>query len=232
MSESGISRTCLDLFAGLGGFSAAFEDADEWDVVTVDRDDRFDPGIQADVFELRPADLPDPDVVLASPPCKCFSKAASWHDHWDDHGDPQTEFARESVALVFHTVGLIKAIAPDYWFLENPEGHLKRFLGRPTGRVTYCQYGAEYMKPTLLWGDHPPMTYRQCETGDDCHIRSRRSQEVGDGEHPADALPRDPAERAKVPRELSEAILEAVEGRLELEQSTLGVATDGGDRHV
>jgi len=207
------SRVCLDLFAGLGGFSAAFADADGWEVTTVDIEERFDPDIQADVLELRPSDLPAADIVLASPPCKCFSKAAAWNDHWDDDGKPQTPFARESVALAFHTVGLIKGIAPEWWFLENPNGHLQRFLGRPTGRVTYCQYGTDYMKPTDLWGEHPPMTYRQCQAGDDCHERSRRSRADGSGDHTAAALPRDPAERAKVPYELSQAILDAVEGR-------------------
>lgn len=218
----------LDLFCGLGGFSAAFEDSDRWAVTTVDIEERFEPDIQADVMQLRIGDLPDADVILASPPCKCFSKAAAWNDHWDSRGNPQTESARESVALVFHTVGLIKSLGPRFWFLENPNGHLQRFLGRPTGRITYCQYGTDYQKPTDLWGDHPPMTYRRCQRGGDCHVSSGRTEEAGDGEHPSDALPRDPAERAKVPFELSEAILEAVEGRGE--QATLpGLEADDTD---
>jgi hypothetical protein len=206
---------CLDLFAGLGGFSAAFEDSDEWEVVTVDLEERFDPDIQADVMNIRPEDLPDADVVLASPPCKTFSKAAAWHGHYSTDAAPQTDEAREAVALVFHTIGLIRALDSDYWFIENPEGHLRKFLGHPTGSVTYCQYGAEYMKPTDLWGDSPPMDYRRCRNGDDCHRRSRSSQEKGDGEHPSDALPRNPAERAKVPYQLSESIRDACEAALD-----------------
>jgi len=217
-----MTRVCLDLFAGLGGFSQAFEDADEWRVVQVDIEERFEPDIRADVLDLRPADLPDPDVVLASPPCNVFSKAAAWQNHWDDDGTPQTDAARDSIALVFHTLGLIRALSPVYWFLENPEGHLRRFLGHPTGSVTYCQYGAPYQKPTDLWGEHPPMTYRRCRATEDCHDHGSLEDERD--QRP---LPRDPAERAKVPRELSEAILDAVEGRSE--QTTLAtVATDGG----
>jgi hypothetical protein len=212
------SRTCLDLFAGLGGFSQAFEDADAWNVVQVDIEERFEPDIQADVMQLRPSDLPEPDVILASPPCNVFSKAAAWQNHWDESGAPNTDDARESVALVFHTLGLIRALSPDHWFLENPQGHLRRFLGHPTAEVTYCQYGTSYMKPTDLWGDHPPMTYRRCRPSDDCHEHG--SLEDDRDQRP---LPRDPPERAKVPRELSESILEAVEGRGE--QSTLTEAS-------
>lgn len=229
----GRERLCLDLFSGLGGFSSAFRDADEWKVVTVDLDpeERFDPNIRSDIRELGPGDLPDADVILAGHPCTVFSKAAAWQDHWDENDNPQTDKAREHVAMLFHTVGLIRALAPRYWFLENPEGHMRRFLGRPTGSVTYCQYGADHRKPTDLWGDHPPMEYRRCSNGDPCHESRRRREKAGD-EHPADTLPRDPAERSKVPYELSKTILEAVEGRVNQTQATLIHATDGGTSGV
>jgi len=76
-------KHCLDLFSGLGGFSSAFEDADNWEVTTVEIQERFDPDITADVMDLRPTDLPDADVVLASPPCTSFSLAASRLEHFD-----------------------------------------------------------------------------------------------------------------------------------------------------
>jgi len=194
--------TCLDLFSGLGGFSAAFEGSPNWEVVTVDLEERFDPDIQADVLDLRPADLPDADLVLASPPCTQFSIAASRYERFVG-GEPNTDDAREAVALVYHTLGLIKALSPDYWYMENPQGYLRQVLGRPTGRVTYCKYGTNYMKPTDLWGDHPAgMDYRACSYGDDCH-------------DDMDDMIRDPAERARVPYELSKSILRAVEGRSE-----------------
>jgi len=218
--------TALDLFAGLGGFSQAFEDDGRWRIVQVDINDEFDPDIRADVLDLRPGDLPDADLVLASPPCKCFSRAAGWCDHFDtDDGTPQTAEARESVALVYHTLGLIQSLSPKYWFLENPMGSkIKQYLGEPTGRVTYCQYGTTYQKPTYLWGEHPPMTYQWCSSGDHCHEHGSLEDERD--ERP---LPRDPAERAQVPEGLSEAVRDAVTDAFENpppEQTTL--VADGG----
>jgi hypothetical protein len=78
------------------------------------------------------------------------------------------------------------------------------------------------MKPTDLWGDHPPMTYRRCRRGDSCHIQNRGGNHAMRDQ----AGNRTSAERAKVPRQLSEAILDAVEGRSE--QTTLTAVADGG----
>lgn len=200
----------FDLFCGLGGFSAAFEDADDWRVVTVDKNGEFDPEIQANVFDLRPKDLPAADLILASPPCQAFSLAASFQENFDGD-EPQTPAARRSIALVYHTIGLIKGLNPDYWFLENPTGYLRQVIGPPTGFVTYCQYGADYQKQTDLWGDHPPMTYKTCQRNDPCH----ESNTEDDGRNSVASMPRDLAERAKVPYGLSEAIRDAVDPALE-----------------
>lgn len=217
MTESGdtsplATKHCLDLFSGLGGFSAAFEDSGNWRVTTVEIEEEHDPDIQADVLDLRPSDLPQADVVLASPPCTDFSIAASRYEKIVD-GEPQTESARESVALVYHTIGLVKALTPDYWFLENPQGYLRQIIGDPAGRVTYCQYGTAYMKPTDLWGEHPTgFSYRSCSHGAGCHTFNTDQEHGGYGNMDGlQSYTRDPAKRAKVPEELSESILEAVE---------------------
>ena len=95
-----MTRQCLDLFAGLGGFSAAFADSPEWEVTTVEIESEFDPDITADVFDLRPSDFDtDFDVILASPPCTMFSTAGN-HNQWDmDAREPTGEKAKDHVAL-------------------------------------------------------------------------------------------------------------------------------------
>lgn len=209
----------LDLYCGLGGFSQAFADSDRWDVTTVDVNARFDPDIQADVFDLRPSDFSTEfDVVLASPPCTQFSLAASSLERIVD-GEPQTDDARDAVGLVYHTLGLIHGLTPRFWFMENPQGFLRQVIGPPTGRVTYCQYGADYMKPTDLWGDHPPMTYDACSYGDDCHTYNTDCDHGGEGNVRTmfrdEDGGTDPAVRSKVPRGLSEAIRDACEAVLD-----------------
>lgn len=215
-------RICLDLFAGSGGFSAAFADSLNWRVVTVDNRRDTDPDVLADVMELRPADLPDADVVLAGHPCTLFSTAGN-HDEWDHEArEPVGDRAREHVAMVYHTLGLIRATTPDYWFLENPRGRLRWVLGEPTGTVTYCQYGADYQKPTDFWGKHPDaMTYRSCPRGGSCHARNG----ADDGHSAIASMPTDYDERAAMPYALSESILRAVEGRSH-QQTLTGVVGD------
>lgn len=224
-----VDYNVLDLFAGLGGFSAAFADSDRWDVTTVEINDEFDPDIEADIFDLRPSDFDqDFDVILASPPCTQFSLAASSLERIID-GEPQTDDAADAVGLVYHTKGLIRGLSPEYWFMENPQGFLRQIIGQPDARVTYCQYGKDYMKPTDLWGDHPAgLSYQACSYGDECHQYNTDQANGGDGNvrtmFQQTTSGTNAAERAKVPYELSEAIRDACEAGLDgdaIEQQTL-----------
>ena len=195
----------LDLFCGLGGFSQAFEDSDRWAVTTVDIEARFEPDIHADVFDLRPSDFDrEFDVVLASPPCTEFSNAQNLNGEHEPDGD--------HVALVYHTLGLIRGLRAQYWLLENPKGRLRSYIGRPSATVTYCQYGERRMKPTDLWGDHPTsFVGRRCAYGDSCHVNTR----AGSNAARHDLGYTTAAERAKVPADLSAAIRDACEAGLE-----------------
>ena len=225
----------LDLFCGLGGFSAAFEDSGRWEVTTVDLNAEFDPDIVADVFDLRPSDFAsDFDVVLAGHPCTLFSPARNITEGGDPewNGDkPAGDRAADMVAMAHHTVGLIEGLAPEYWFLENPIGRLRSILGRPTGTVTQCQYGRGNQKPTDLWGRHPPMTYKRCSPGDSCH-QTTESYSADKPQRRLGVLSEsdDPAERAAIPYELSESIRDACESGLDgtaTEQTELPVMTNG-----
>lgn len=203
-----MTRTCLDLFSGEGGWHAAFADAGGWQVVTVDTDARFGPDIRADVLDLRPSDLPDADVVLASPPCTAFSMAASG-THIDADGRPVSDWGAESIALTHHTRGLCRALDPEWYVIENPMGGMRKELGPPDAHVWWCRYGSDRAKPTDLWGRLPPsFDARRCWNGNaDCHHEpAPRGSDAG-----TQRGDRDAAERARIPYGLSEAVLAAVE---------------------
>lgn len=221
-------KVCIDLFSGLGGFSQAFRDHPEWSVVEVEIDYRLEPDLWADVTELRPEDLPEPDVVLASPPCPAFSPAAiaaNWHRDDAENLLPQRREVVQATRVVYHTLWLIQGLEPKWWWLENPRGMLRRVAPfEPQGSITYCQFGTPYMKPTDLYGHHPPsFHYPSCKRGERCHsspgeVDGKTRQDTYSYEGLEEQAPRSLAVHpalsqaiAKVPENVSEFVLWSVE---------------------
>lgn len=180
----------LDLFAGLGGWGSAFLERGH-EVVSVDFEPRFDCTITADVFDLNPLELGAFDVVTASPPCETFSMLTVGRN-WTHDNQPKTERAWTALMLVYRTVHLIDALEPAFFIIENPRAKLRKLppvqkLIRHT--VTYCQYGAPWMKPTDIWGGFPA-SFRPravCGPRQTCHVAAPRGSRTGiqgDMEHP------------------------------------------------
>ena len=170
----------LDLFCGLKGWTSAFEERGH-EVITVDIEGKFNPTITKDIMLCTIEDfkqyLPF-DLVLASPPCNCFS-VASIYRHWKD-GQPKDEQTRQSIRLVQHTFDLIKEINPKWWLVENPRGMLRTVIGKPNYEITQCQYGRSIMKPTDLWGKLPASFIpKRCKNGASCHERASRGSRKG-----------------------------------------------------
>jgi hypothetical protein len=131
----------LDLFAGLGGASAAMV-ARGWDVVTVDDDPRFGCTHTADLANWSYSG-PPVDLVWASPPCTEFSRESM---PWCRTG------AVPSLNLVAAARRIITQCAPTWWVLENVRGatgYLNPVLGEPRS------YG-----PFFLWGVFPEFRAR------------------------------------------------------------------------
>ena len=200
----------LDLFAGTGSSTKAFEDR-RYEVIKVELDDYFEAHYR-NVFDLDPATMGSFDFVWASPPCTTFS-VASIGKYWelrDGIPQPKNPKAVAGLMLVEHTLALIKAIQPKFGFIiENPRGMLRKLpilahLERRT--VTYCQYGDNRMKPTDLWGTVPGWVARQpCVNGANCHEAAPRGSRSG-----TQGL-KSSKTRSMIPYELGAEICDALE---------------------
>jgi hypothetical protein len=145
-----------------------------------------------------------PNIIWASPPCTGFS-VASIGRNWNYDKTPKTETAKVGIELVNKTIEIINYFNPEFFFIENPRGMLRKIpimeqFKRHT--VTYCQYGDNRMKPTDIWTNSnlwlPKMP---CKNGDTCHIPAPRGSTTG-----TQGL-KGAYERSKIPELLCKEIL-------------------------
>ncbi len=212
----------LDLFSGLEGWSQAFKDRNH-SVITVDINPKFNPTISADVMNLKASDFSDYepfDIILASPPCNCFS-IASVYRHWDKKTKrPKDEATRQAIRLVGHTIKLILDLQPKWWILENPRGMLRRVLGKPQVTTYFASWYSTLekyisdkafhdkrkpnLKPTDLWGVLPEIKWNNPLKWESAPRGSRKgTQGITDRDL-----------RAKIPYGLSMAVCLACEKQL------------------
>lgn len=208
----------LDLFAGTGSATKAFEDAGH-EVIKVELDEYFE-AHERDILKLDAKYLIDKygefDFIWASPPCTTFSVASIRHYWTYENGRaiPKNDKTLYGLKLVEYTKNLINDLNPKYgWLMENPRGMLRKQqvvqdLERRT--ITYCQYGAPNQKPTDLWGNVPNWKAREmCKPGMTCHNSAKRGADTGTqgmgggGKHGA-------KKRSMVPYELGAEILKAL----------------------
>ena len=138
-------RIILDLCGGTGSWSLPYKERG---------------------YDVRVVTLPENDVmdyhppkgvhgILAAPPCDQFSLAKTT-------GAPRD--LEKGCAIMFACLRIIaeaqyelegpysKATTLKFWALENPNGLMKRFLGRPIYEFDPFDFGHGYRKRTYLWG--------------------------------------------------------------------------------
>lgn len=164
----------------------------------------------ADILEFDLSKIPfEPDIIWASPPCTTFSVASIGH-HWKGGSGayiPKTESAEIGKLIVIKTIEIIKHFNPQFYFIENPRGLLRKMefmqdMNRHT--VTYCQYGDKRMKPTDIWTNSLNWKPRlMCKNGDKCHESAPRGARTG-----TQGI-KNAYNRSKIPEQLCKEILES-----------------------
>jgi hypothetical protein len=199
----------LELFAGSRSVGKVADQLG-WEVFSSDFEAFEGIDYQIDILKFDVSKVPfKPDIIWASPPCTGFSVAAigrNWEKTETD-AIPKTDTARLGIELVKKTIEIIEHFQPQYFFIENPRGMLRKLeIVQRFKRqgVTYCQYGDDRMKPTDIWTNSDKWIPRpMCKNGDSCHISAPRGSSTGT-QGLANAY-----ERSKIPEQLCLEILQS-----------------------
>lgn len=207
----------LELFAGTRSIGKAFE-ARGHEVFSVEWNKDFeDIDLYMDISKLTAQDILDrfgrPDVIWASPDCTSYSVAGISHHRTRNSEtgslDPVSDYAKFCDECNQHVLELIKELSPNFYFIENPRGGLRKMSWMqelPRYTVTYCQYGDNRMKPTDIWTNHPDPRFKPpCKNGDPCHTPAPRGSQTG-----TQGL-KGSIERSRIPRLLCEHIVDICE---------------------
>jgi site-specific DNA-cytosine methylase len=218
-----MNKVMIEFFSGSKVMSETFKKAG-YDVFTIDNNPDLKPDLCINILDLEIKDIPEkyrkPDVIWASPPCTTFSVASLGH-YWIDR-KPRRWKTYIGLAIAKKTTEIIQELNPDFYFIENPVGMLRKqhFMERFVRKtVNYCQYGEKYMKPTDIFTNAYSWIPRQrCRPGDTCHeLSPRKEKKKGlqslDGNY----------QRSKIPQQLCNEIVDVCEGNLKTVQKTLKV---------
>lgn len=142
-------KIILDLCGGTGAWSKPYKDAG-YDVRNITLP-TFDVKLWKKYPEIiEPVDSGRVYGILAAPPCTMFSRARTT-------GRTPRDF-RGAMSVVKACLEIIwetqyrNEFYLKFWALENPAGHLKRFLGKPAFKFQPYDFGDRHSKETYLWG--------------------------------------------------------------------------------
>ena len=143
--EANNNKIILDLCGGTGAWSLPYKDAG-YDVrlITLPMFDVTDPYNIEQCIALKPYG------ILAAPPCTMFSRARTTASTPRDF-----KGAMEVVSACLRIIWEAQyenRFGLKFWALENPAGHLRRFLGNPVMKFQPYEFGDPYSKQTWLWG--------------------------------------------------------------------------------
>ena len=215
----------LNLCSGTGSVAAPFKQSG-WEVIEVDWDPRYKP---THVVNLMTWDCPYEagffDCIWCSPDCTHYSIART-----------TAKTPRDLVkadALVQRCLDLIQMLAPQVWWIENPDTGLLKgrpcVQGLPFCRVDYCMYGAPYRKRTRLWTNCTEPGFMLCNRSHLISGRHAATAQRGGRRNEDDAtFTRD--ELHRLPQALCEEIYSICQSYCTIPEALINAETaQGGD---
>jgi len=139
-------KTILSLCSGTGAWEKPYKDAG-YTVISVTLPDN-------DVRNYTPPN--NVYGILAAPPCTMFSFARTKAKKLRDLAEGM-ECVRACLNIIWSCMEIKqdttkKKLPLKFWALENPNGMLKYFLGKPALKFNPYDFGDQYQKNTHLWG--------------------------------------------------------------------------------
>jgi hypothetical protein len=132
-------KIILDLCGGTGSWSVSYAEAG-YDVRVITLP-------EFDIFDYEPPD--NVYGILAAPPCTDFSIAGTHTWKAKDESGSTTK----SLAVVKRCFEIIENCRGlKFYALENPIGRLQRFIGKPSIKLNFMDFGCTYSKYIQLWG--------------------------------------------------------------------------------
>ena len=182
----------LDLCSGFGGASEAFAKHPQWEVTRIEKLPAFADVPHTTLGDILTWEPPSNsfDLVWASPPCRDFSNA---YNAPRVRAERRGEDYEPNMELVERCLDLIEQIQPKSWVLENVFGAIPFFRDEPRlGEPRQC------VANFALWGNFPMLHL-------DPYWRHSKADEDTWSDDPLRSQ-----RKARIPPELSQALLEAV----------------------
>lgn len=156
-----MNKIILDLCGGTGSWSKPYKEAG-YDVklITLPKYDLFDTHTHTHtrMIEFRNSFTEEIEAVnadevygiLAAPTCTMFSLARTTAKTPRDF-ESGMKLVEKCLEIIWYCRASNDS-ALKFWALENPQGYLRQFLGRPPFTFSPEEYGENYTKKTDIWG--------------------------------------------------------------------------------
>lgn len=157
-------KIILDLCGGTGSWSKPYKDSinqeyqvyvisfPQYDVTKVGFDEDFLTfyDVMNDGFKFIRIPWKNIYGIFCAPPCTMFSRARTTAKTPRDFRNAMKVV--EACLRIIWECDFYSPFTLQFWAMENPAGHLKRFLGAPAFKFHPYDFGDRHSKETYIWG--------------------------------------------------------------------------------